>query len=105
MEQDIYRWGIAFLTADSRLTEEQRIYLVNKAVSMYFQDEETSDVHINLKDRDDLCLEGRIITRGETGVIESFVGIIYTAEVDIAKGRVKVSFLLSEQTGRIFGEI
>ena len=97
-----YRWGFSFLQTDTMLTYEQRSYLLQRATEMYLEGEEKRDIFLqNLGDT--YSLEGRISTKGEQGVLGSLVGIKFSAEIDTNKGKARVSFLVSEQTGRIFG--
>ena len=101
---DLYRWGIAFLVADAKLTFGQRQYIVDSAAQMLGVGEESRDISLKIYRNPELDLEGRITTKGESGVLGSFVGIKYAAEIETHKGEVKIVFLMSEQTGRIFGK-
>ncbi|MDP3728673.1 MAG: hypothetical protein Q8R18_04435 [bacterium] len=102
--EDIYRWGIGFLMADSRLTSGQTRYLIVQAATMFWDGEEERDLHLKIEGRDDLCLEGRITTKGEPAILGGLVGIQYDAEISLVRGKAKVRFLISEQTGRVFGQ-
>lgn len=89
-------WGIAFLRADSRLSEEERTQLVLGAARMYIKDADSMPI------RGD-TFEGRMKTNGKHYVMGSFRGRAYDAEIDIEtasegeerRGTAKVGILLN----------
>ena len=86
------KWGYAFLKADARLKEEDRMHLLRESVLMYLNGNVKKDVETE-------NIGGRI-TQGEYGVFGAFYGRAYNAEIDAndVRGKVKVSFLVSERT-------
>lgn len=100
--RDLYRWGIAFLVSDARLTYGQRQYIIDQAAMMLDTGQEEKDISLRIESHPALDLEGRITTKGEPGVLGSYVGIKYAAEIETSKGKVNIAFLMSEQTGRVF---
>lgn len=92
-----YRWGFTFLQTDLRLTEKQRYFLLERATIMYLNDK--MQEYCRLTEDGENSLEGRISTKGEYGVLGTFQGVKFSAEVDTNKGKAKLAFLVSEQTG------
>lgn len=91
---DIGRWGITFLVGSSLLHDEEREHLMRDASEMYLYKEKKRNVEND-------SFEGRLLTEGKYRVIGFFSGQEYNAVLDLdERGRVKVSFLVSEQTGR-----
>ncbi len=89
---DSLRWGYTFLLTDSRLSAAERFYLLGEATEMYLKNEEERAIKLD-------SLEGRLYTRGQYDSLGNFGGQRFDAELEIARGKVKVRFLVSEQTG------
>lgn len=92
MEDISYRWGYTFLKGDSRLSFEERFYLIDQATQMYLDNEDGRDVKLD-------SLEGRISTKGECANLGCFSGQKFEAEIENSKGKIKVTFIVDERTG------
>jgi len=82
------------LRTDTRLSEDQREYLLVKATIMYLNEEKRKRVKTDE-------FEGVIYTEGKYGMIGSFGGLEFRAEIDTDGGKAKLSFLVSERTNRM----
>ncbi len=89
---DAFRWGYTFLLADGRLTAAERSYLLGEATKMYLVNEEERAVRLD-------SLEGRLYTKGQYDSLGHFGGQRFDAELDTSRGKVKLRFLVSEQSG------
>ncbi len=85
------KWGITFLRGASYLTRDEQDELIRDATSMYILKEDDRRVQTG-------TYAGRITTRWKYGVIGTFGGIEFNAELETDKGRDKLSFLVNEQT-------
>ena len=91
MEDLYFRWGFTFLRADSRLSYDDRHYLMQEATEMYLKNEEERQVKTD-------TLEGRLYTKGQHDSLGSFGGQRFDAEIELNLGKAKVRFLVNEQT-------
>jgi len=90
------RWGITFFHTSRYLPYPDVVELVKLSTLMYLSGEKEQEV-----DTDDY--RGRVYTRREYGAIESFGGMVYYAELETARGRDTMKFLVTERTpGRKF---
>ena len=89
------RWGYAFLNTDMKLPEEERMYLVGKAILMYLEGKEEKKIETD-------NLEGIITTDKKFYNLGCFSGQKFKVEIDSNYGRSHMEFLISEQT---FGNI
>lgn len=92
MEDTSYRWGYTFLRGDSRLSFEERFYLIDQATQMYLDNEYERSIKFD-------SLEGRISTKGNYANLGCFSGQKFWAEVENGRGKIKVSFIVNERTG------
>lgn len=88
-----YRWGYTFLRTDTRLSFEDRHYLLGQATEMYLDNEEERAIKTD-------TLEGRLTTQGRWDSLGSFGGQRFEAEIESKPGKVKLCFLVSEQSGQ-----
>ena len=89
------RWGFTFLIGSSLLSEEEKMGLVSKATLMYLKGEQRIDVSGD-------SFEGILTTNREWKVIGGFSGQQFDAllDSDADKGKLRLRFLVSEQTLR-----
>ena len=83
------RWGIAFLVADARLTDDDRLHLLVSAISMYLNKEEERK----------LCtinLEGILYNTGKRALLGSFAGQRFEAELETNAEKSYPRFLITE---------
>jgi len=92
MFDEMNRWVYAFLQGDSRLSAEDRFGLLTRASVMYFRNETELKVETD-------TFSGVISTKGDYGLIGSFGGQRFDAELETNDGKVNLKFLISEQTG------
>lgn len=88
-----FRWGFVYLKTDAGLSFDERLYLQFQAIDIYFKNEEERRVKTER-------FEGRLFTRGEHGLIGCFGGQIFNAEIELEHRAAKLSFIISEQTGK-----
>ncbi|MBI2173129.1 MAG: hypothetical protein HYT73_02885 [Candidatus Aenigmarchaeota archaeon] len=86
------RWGVSYLTTDSRLPELERFRILCEATGMYLSEEDERYVMSE-------HYEGRVYTKREYGMLGAFGGVKYYAELDTTYGKSRLSFLISERTG------
>ena len=87
-----FRWGITFLTTSTAISEESREELFYHATGMYLRKEGEREV----KEGD---YEGMVSTIWKYDVLGSFAGVRFDADLETEKGKIKLRFLVSEQTG------
>jgi hypothetical protein len=89
------RWGFTFLMGNSLLSDEDKLDLVAKATLLYLNGEERMDVAGGR-------YEGVLYTSHEWKVIGGFSGQQFDAvlESDADEGKLRLRFLVSEQTLR-----
>lgn len=85
------RWGITFLRGASYLTVEEQDELIRDATLMYLKKEDDRRVETE-------TYMGRITTRWKYGMLGTFGGIEFEAELETRGGKDKMSFLVNEQT-------
>ncbi len=86
------RWGVSYLTTDSRLPVGEKFRILCEATDMHLAGESERDVQSE-------HYEGRVYTKWEYGMIGAFGGVKFYAELDMTYGKSKLSFLVSERTG------
>ncbi len=82
------RWGYAFLQTDGRLSELERISLIEEAVDMYLTESPRRKVEAETY--------SGMIERGNYGLIGCFGGVEYKARVDTKEGEANIRFLVNE---------
>ena len=89
------RWGFTFLLGTSLLDHEEKLKLVAEATVLYFKGEDRVEVR-------GPGYEGVLFTRHEWKVMGGFSGQQFDAEIDTDadEGKVRIRFLVSEQTFR-----
>jgi hypothetical protein len=90
-----FRWGFTFLLGNSLISNEEKLKLVAQATILYFEG----------KDRTEISgegFEGVLFTNHEWKVIGGFSGQQFDAELetDADEGKIRLRFLVSEQTLR-----
>ena len=85
-------WGYAFLRGDSRTNLGEKERLLLEAIDMYYLDEEKRYVQGD-------SYEGVVTTERKWGLIGSFGGQVFDAEVDTNSGRSHLRFLVQDRTG------
>ena len=89
------RWAFIFLSGKSNLSEEERLKVVGMAGEMYFKGEKERQISIE-------GYEGRLSTKQEWSVLGCFSGQVFYADLrsedEDSEEKVKLSFLISEQT-------
>lgn len=92
LEHKGIRWGFCFLLADSKLSHDHCLALVRHAVEMYYAKEAERVL-------DGVPYSGRIIQEGEHAMLGAFSGRQYGADVETARGKARVRFIVREYTG------
>jgi len=89
------RWGFTFLLGNSLISNEEKLKLVAGATLLYFKREDRMEV-------DGPGYEGVLFTKHEWKVIGGFSGQQFDAEIetDADEGKIRLRFLVSEQTLR-----
>jgi len=89
------RWGFTFLLGNSLISHEEKLKLVVEATALFLRGQDRTDVQ-------GPGYEGVLFTRHEWKVIGGFSGQQFDAEIetDADKGKVRLRFLVSEQTLR-----
>jgi hypothetical protein len=89
------RWGFTFLMGSSLLSNDDKLDLVAKATLLYLKGEERTEVSGN-------GYEGVLYTNHEWKVVGGFSGQQFDAviESDLDKEKLRLRFLVSEQTLR-----
>lgn len=85
------RWGIAYLVADSRLSERDRRDLFINAIEMSLYDEDERKVG-----GEGYEYEGIIHTEGKKQLLGVFFGKRFDGEIDTNYGKSKLRFLIKE---------
>ena len=90
-----FRWGFTFLLGNSLISQEEKLKLVAGATILYFNGQERMEV-------DGPGYEGVLFTKHEWKVIGGFSGQQFDAEIetDADEGKIRLRFLVSEQTLR-----
>jgi hypothetical protein len=90
-----FRWGFTFLLGNSLISQDEKLKLVAGATILYFKGEDRMDV-------DGPGYAGVLFTKHEWKVIGGFSGQQFDAEIetDADEGKVRLRFLVSEQTLR-----
>ena len=90
-----FRWGFTFLLGNSLISQDEKLKLVAGATILYFKGEDRMDVG-------GPGYEGVLFTKHEWKVIGGFSGQQFDAEIetDVDEGKVRLRFLVSEQTLR-----
>jgi hypothetical protein len=83
------RWGYAFLITDTRLNEEEREYLLREAVFCFLEKQKTRKVKGER-------FEGRMSNPKKVGVLGSFIGYRFKAEIEGDFGKAKLEFLIAD---------
>src|SRR2546421_6976563 len=89
------RWGFTFLLGNSLISNEEKLKLVAGATLLYFKGEDRMEVG-------GPGYEGVLFTRHEWKVIGGFSGQQFDAEIETEadEGKIRLRFLVSEQTLR-----
>ena len=89
------RWGFTFLMGNSLISNEDMLDLVAKATLLYLNGEERTEVSGN-------GFEGILYTNHEWKVVGGFSGQQFdaTLDSDTDEGKLRLRFLVSEQTLR-----
>ena len=87
------RWAFIFLSGKSNLSEKEKLRVVGMAADMYFGGEKERQISIE-------GYQGLLSTEQEWSVIGCFSGQVFYAELwpEDGEAKVKLSFLISEQT-------
>ena len=90
-----FRWGFTFLLGNSLISQDEKLKLVAGATLLYFKGEDRMEVG-------GPGYEGVLFTKREWKVIGGFSGQQFDAEIetDADEGKVRLRFLVSEQTLR-----
>jgi hypothetical protein len=89
------RWGFTFLLGNSRINNDEKLKLVAEATVLYFKGEDRMEV-------EGPGYEGVLFTKHEWKVIGGFSGQQFDAEIETEadEGKIRLRFLVSEQTLR-----
>jgi hypothetical protein len=90
-----FRWGFTFLLGNSLISHEEKLKLVAGATMLYFNGQDRMDVG-------GPGYEGVLFTKHEWKVIGGFSGQQFDAEIETEadEGKIRLRFLVSEQTLR-----
>src|SRR6185436_7639227 len=89
------RWGFTFLLGNSLINNDEKLKLVAVATVLYFKGEDRMPV-------EGPGYEGVLFTKHEWKVIGGFSGQQFDAEIETEadEGKIRLRFLVSEQTLR-----
>src|SRR5215475_5055253 len=89
------RWGFTFLLGNSLISNEEKLKLVAQATVLYFNGVDRTPVAGD-------GYEGVLFTKHEWKVVGGFSGQQFDAEIetDADEGKIRLRFLVSEQTLR-----
>src|SRR5215470_3398702 len=90
-----FRWGFTFLLGNSLLDADEKLKLLTMATLLYFKGEDRVEIS-------GPGYDGVLFTRHEWKVIGGFSGQQFDAEIetDADEGKIRLRFLVSEQTLR-----
>lgn len=86
------RWGYTFLLSTPKLSAEEKFDLIRQATEMYLAGEEKRTVKTDEYD-------GVLYTERRFEVMGNFSGVRFDAELQTNDDKLKLRFLVSEQTG------
>lgn len=84
-------WGFVFLSADGILSLDDKMDIVRQGVEMFYKNEDERRLKTD-------NYEGRVFTKRQFEMIGMLGGQKFDAELETDKGKVKLRFLVSDQT-------
>lgn len=87
---DTLRWGYVFYTIATNISFEERLGIVATAIKMYYSKEDRKKIKGD-------SYEGVLSTEGKRGLLGSFAGQVFKAEIETSKGKQDLSFLVTEK--------
>jgi len=85
-----FRWGFVYLNTTRNMPLEESHYLVSQAVDMYLEKEKKRNLQRDM-------YEGVIFNTGQSGILGSFSGHKFAAELETDKGKVNLEFIVTEK--------